>query len=443
VPVSRRALLRTLGGLGAGTAALAAGACATPGAAPAEPSGGAPAAPATVAVMFPGGGSEDDDFKPVFEAFAQQYPRITAAWTPGGTGGYNDAYPEKLTSLFAAGSGPDVFKTTQNFGSFAAGGIYRPMDDQIKKQAAEVKPEDFFEPHLAAGKYRGQQVALPHDGAPQGLWINADLFQREGLSAPSWDTTWQQFLDLALRLTKRDGGGPAAQLGFGRPGWLFWLWGAGGDLYSEDGTRLLIDQPASIEALTWLQEAVQRHRVAPNAEEQADPTLSDFRNGRLAMAFGARGALGNYRAIDSFTYDAAPIPRGPRARVAQLGAGHTSIWTGSKVPDAAFSVLGFICSAEGQRLKISRGYAHPSRKSLVEQDWFKDFKAPRSASNKINTVWPETIKRGEARAPWPHPREADLNRVANAQMGALWTGAKTPREIAQAIVAEASQFLVR
>jgi ABC-type glycerol-3-phosphate transport system substrate-binding protein len=161
------------------------------------------------------------------------------------------------------------------------------------------------------------------------------------------------------------------------------------------------------------------------------------------MAFGARGALGNYRAIDSFTYDAAPIPRGPRARVAQLGAGHTSIWTGSKVPDAAFSVLGFICSAEGQRLKISRGYAHPSRKSLVEQDWFKDFKAPRSASNKINTVWPETIKRGEARAPWPHPREADLNRVANAQMGALWTGAKTPREIAQAIVAEASQFLVR
>ena len=305
-----------------------------------------------------------------------------------------------------------------------------------------MRADDFFEAHLAGGKVKGRQLSLPHDGAPQGLWVNTDLLQREGVALPTWDTSWPQFLDAALRLTKRDGGG-AQQLGFGRPGWLFWLWGAGGDLYSEDGTRFLIDQPASIEALTWLQDAVQKHRVTPNPQEQGDATLSDFRNGRLAMAFGTRGSLGNYRAIDSFTFDAAPIPRGPKGRAAQLGLGHTSIWSGSKVPEAAFSVLSFICSAEGQRLKISRGYAHPSRKSLVEQEWFREFKAPRSASNRINTVWPETIKRNEARAVTPHPREADINRVANAQIGALWSGAKTPREIAQAIVAEGTQYLVK
>ena len=441
--MSRRALVRALASVTAAGMVLPVVACATPGAGPQESGGGAGGQPAKIAVMFPGGGSEDDDFKPVFEAFAQKYPKISTEWTPGGTGGYNDAYTEKLTSLFAAGSGPDVFKTTQNFGSFAASGIYRQLDDHIKKHAADVKLDDFFPAHVAGGKIKGKQYTLPHDGAPQGLWINTDLFQREGLPLPSWDTTWQQFLDASLRLTKRDGGGMATQLGFGRPGWLFWLWGAGGDLYSEDGTKLLIDQPASIEALTWLQDSVQKHRVSHNPQEQGDMTLSDFRNGRLAMSFGARGGLGNFRAIDSFTYDAAPIPKGPKGRVAQLGLGHTSIWSSSKAPDAAFSVLSFICSPDGQRLKISRGYAHPSRKSLVEQDWFKEFKTPRSASNKINTVWPETIKRGEARAATPHPREADINRVANAQMGALWSGAKTPREIAQAIVIEASQFLVK
>lgn len=399
--------------------------------------------PATISVMFPGGGSEDDDFKPVFDAFMQQYPKIKAEWTPGGTGGYNDAYTEKLTSLFAAGSGPDVFKTTQNFGSFAATNIYRALDDDIKKQANEVNLDDFFPAHVAGGKFQGKQYSLPHDGAPQGLWINTDLFQREGLTPPSWDTTWQQYLDLGLRLSKRDPSGAALQLGSGRPGWLFWLWSAGGDLYSQDGKQFLIDQPASIEALTWLQDAVQKHRVLPNAQEQGDSSLSDFRNGRLAMSFGARGSLGTYRDIDSFTFDAAPIPKGPKGRVAQLGVGHTSIWTGSKAPDAAFTVLNFICSAEAQRLKISRGYAHPSRKSLVEQDWFKNYKAPRSASNKINTVWPETINRGEARAITPHPHESDINRVVNAQMGALWSGAKTPKEIAQAIVTEGAQYLVK
>ena len=33
--------------------------------------------------------------------------------------------------------------------------------------------------------------------------------------------------------------------------------------------------------------------------------------------------------------------------------------------------------------------------------------------------------------------------VASAQIGALWSGAKTPREIAQAIVSEAGQYLVK
>src|SRR5262249_3580078 len=119
VSVSRRLLLRAVTVSGAGGAVLPVAACATPGGAPAAPAGGGgPAGPASVTVTFPGGGSEDDDFKPVFEAFAQKYPQISATWTPGGTGGYNDAYTEKLTGLFAAGSGPDVFKTTDNFGSF-------------------------------------------------------------------------------------------------------------------------------------------------------------------------------------------------------------------------------------------------------------------------------------------------------------------------------------
>ncbi|HET7771658.1 MAG TPA: sugar ABC transporter substrate-binding protein [Chloroflexota bacterium] len=437
--ISRRVLLASTAAAGAaGAAALAA--CAGPG----TPQPDAAAMqPARVTVMFPGGGSEDDDFKPVFEAFHQKYPKITAEWTPGGTGGYNDAYTEKLTSLFAAGSGADVFKTTQSFGSFAESGTYKPLDDYIKKHPNDVKMEDYFSQHVEAGKYKGKQLSLSHDGAPQGLWINTDAFQREGITPPSWDTTWQQFLDMALRLTRRDGGGSAQQLGFGRPGWLFWLWGAGGDLYTPDGTRFLIDQPASIEALTWLQDAVQKHRVCPNPQEQADTQLSDFRNGRIAMVFGARGNLGNFRAIESFGFDAAPIPRGPRGRFAQLGAGHTSIWSGSKSPDPAFTTLAFICSADGQRLKISRGYAHPSRKSLVDQDWFKEFKAPKSVSNKINTVWPETLRRNEARAAAPHPREADIMRVANAQIASIWSGAKTPREIAQSIISEASQFLVR
>lgn len=271
--------------------------------------------------------------------------------------------------------------------------------------------------------------------------MNVDLFEREGVPLPAWDWTWDDLLRAAVRLTKRDASGQASQLGLGRPGWLYWIWSAGGDLYSGDGKRMLIAEPPALQALSWLQEAVHKHRVCPNPQEQGDPSISEFVNGRIAMVFGARGSLGSYRSIENFTFDAAPIPKGPKARVSQLGVGYTSIWSKSKAPDEAFTVLNFICSAEGQRLKISRGYAHPSRKSLTEQAWYRDYKAPRSRSNQINTVFPEMLKRGEARAATPHAREAEIFQIVNRHLGDLWSNARPPRDVAQAIVAETSSLM--
>ncbi|HEV2125611.1 MAG TPA: sugar ABC transporter substrate-binding protein, partial [Chloroflexota bacterium] len=418
-------------------------ACAVPGTGgPETPKESASSAPARVTVMFPGGGSEEEDFKPVFEAMAQKFPKITAEWTPGGTGGYNAQYTDKVGSLLAAGDAPDVFKSLVfTFGQFAHSGAYYPLDDLIKRHAAEVKLDDFFPAHVEAGKYKGKKYSLPHDGAPQALWVNVDLHQREGLALPSWDTTWADLLKNATALTKREGTAKASQLGMGRPEWLTWVWSAGGDLYSADGTRLLLDQPPAIEAFTWLQDAVHKHRVMPAPDEQSDPTLSNFVNGRIAAVTGVRGALGNFRNIDGFTYDAAPVPKGAKGRVARLGVGYTSIWSGSKAKEASFTVLNFICSAEGQRLKISRGFAHPSRKSAVEEAWFKDYRTPRSASNRINTIFPDTIKRGEARAVPAHPREADINRVIESNLGALWNGSKSAREVAQNIVTESASLM--
>jgi multiple sugar transport system substrate-binding protein len=314
----------------------------------------------------------------------------------------------------------------------------------VRRQAAEVKPEDFFPSHYEGSKYKGKLFALPQTGAPQALWINVDLWQREGLSLPTWDTTWADFLRAVTAITKRDAGGPALQLGSGRPDWVSWIWSAGGDLYSADGTRMLIDQPPAIEALTWLQEAVHRHRVAPNNQEHGDPTLAAFENGRLGTAFGNRGGLGRYQSINGFTFDAAPLPRGPKGRVAQTAVGHTSIAAASKAKDAAFAALVYMCSTEGQKILIGDGgTAHPSRRSSTEQGWFKDFKPPRAASTRVNTVFPETLIRKEARAITPHPREAELNQALQRNLGDLWSGAKPPREVAGAILAETSTLMVR
>jgi multiple sugar transport system substrate-binding protein len=437
--VSRRRVVARAAALGAAVPALAA--CGVSGAGSKDT---AAAAPVHVTVTFPGGAVEDADFAPVMQAIHDKYPNIIPDWMPGTGIAGSQTYPEKLFALVASDSAPDVFKTQGGtFGQFAESGAYRPLDDYIKKFAADVKLDDFFPQHVEGGKYKGKQLHLANDGAPTGMWVNVDLFQREGLALPTWDWTWADLIKAATALTKRDSTGKATQLGLGRPGWDYWIWSAGGDFWTADGKKMVIDQPPALQALTWMQEAVHKYRVAPLPDEQADKQLSAFENGRIAMIFGVRGGLGTYRSITSFTYDAAPLPKGPKGRVARLGLGMTSIWKGSKVPDQAFSVLNFICSPEGQYLKISRGYAHPSRKSLVEQPWYRDYKTERSFSNRINTVYPDTLKRGEGRAITPHPREADITSTIDKNLADLWTNSKTPADVARGIVAETSAMMVK
>jgi ABC-type glycerol-3-phosphate transport system substrate-binding protein len=205
---------------------------------------------------------------------------------------------------------------------------------------------------------------------------------------------------------------------------------------------MLIDQPPAVEALTWLQEAVHRYRVCPNPQEQGNAALVGFPNGRIAAVFGVRGSFGTFRTIQSFFFDAAPLPKGPKGRVSQLSIGYTSIWSKSKVPEAAFTLLNWVCSAEGQRLKISRGYAHPSRRSLVDEPWYRDYRAERSFSTRINTVFSDTLKRGEARAITPHPHEAEIFQAVERNLAALWNNTKPAREVAKAIVEESAALMV-
>jgi multiple sugar transport system substrate-binding protein len=426
---------------GAAAVPAVAAACGGPGAAAPQ---SAASQPAQLNVLSHSAG-EEAAFKAMFEQFKTKRPEITVNFSVGTTGGANAAYNEKLVSLVAAGDAPDVFKTAPfGFGQLAHAGAYLALDDYVKKQTAEVKPDDFFPSHYEGSKYKGKLYALPQTGAPQAIWINLDLWQREGLPVPSWDTTWADYLRAATAITKRDGVGPALTLGTGRPDWLSWIWSNGGDIYSVDGTKMLIDQPAALEALTWLQESVHKHRVAPTNQEMADQTLSMFESGKIGTVFGNRGGLGRYQSINGFSYDAAPLPKGPKGRVAQTAVGHTSIWSGSKSKDAAFATLVFMCSTEGQKILIGDGgTAHPSRKSSTEQSWFKDFKPPRAASTRVNTTFPETLIRKEARAITPHPREAEINQAIQRSLGDLWSGTKPPRDIAAAIVAETSQLMVK
>jgi multiple sugar transport system substrate-binding protein len=386
----------------------------------------------TVTFMVPGSQQEDADFAPVFEAFAEMYPEIDAQYTPAGTG-YNAQYDEKLLTLLAAGTAPDVFKTLfGKFGAFGALGVYTPLDDYVDAYPELTQFDDFFANHIEGCRINGQLMALPNDGAPEGIWYNVDLFDAAGQAYPDWDWTWDTLTDAAKELTVKDGA-ITVQHGVGQPFWLETIWSNGGEILDEEGTKCLLDQPEAVEALTWMQELTQVHQVTPSPEALAELAQGDrFSTGRLGMFYAVRGTLGGLRTIEDFRFDAAPMVMSNKGtRVTRLLIGWTSVWSGSAHPDEAYKLTAWVASPEGQRLRISNGFAHPSRKSLVEQDWYRNYQCDMCNSTNVNNVFPEMLLREEARA-WPaYPKEAEILQVITTELDHLWDGSKTAAQVAQ------------
>src|SRR5579883_2581142 len=267
-------------------------------AATSAPSGQRPRVTFTV----PGGASENGDFKPVFDAFAKEYPNIDAVYAPFNTG-YTPEYIQKLLTTIAGNVAPDVFKINPSpyFGTLASQGALAQLDPFVKADPT-IDFADYFTPHVEACQYKGKLYALPNDGAPQAMWYNVDAFKSAGVELPTKDWTWQNLLDAGKQLTKTSNGRPL-QFGVGRPDWLSWVWSNGGDLLDADGLKCVLDTPEAIAAFQWLQDASTRSKVMPSPadlNQQGDL----FTTGREATAFGVRGSLGTYRDIKTFHFDA-------------------------------------------------------------------------------------------------------------------------------------------
>ncbi len=395
-----------------------------------------------VTFMVPGSQQEDADFAPVFEAFAAAHPEIDGQYTPAGTG-YNAQYNDKLLTLFAAGIAPDVFKSLfGNFGAYGALGVLTPLDDFVAKYPDITQLDDFFTNHVEGSKINGQLMALPNDGAPEAIWYNVNMFDAAGQAYPDWDWTWDKLTEVAQTLTKEENG-IYTQHGVGTPNWLDVVWSNGGEVLNADGTKCMLDQPEAVEALKWMQSLFTEYKVTPSPEAIADVAITDrFSTGKLGMFYGTRGSLGALRAITDFKFDAAPmVMSNKETRITQLYIGWTSVYSGSQHPDEAYKLAAFVASPEGQRLRISRGYAHPSRRSLVEQDWFKNYTCDSCNSTNVNNIFPEMLLREEARA-WPaHPREAEILQVINTELEYLRAGAKPAEQVAADMTSQIDAIL--
>jgi multiple sugar transport system substrate-binding protein len=226
--------------------------------------------------------------------FNEKYPTYHATLDPNNTG------LEKVVVQSLAGVGPDLFDAGEgNLNVLIDSDIAWDITDELKKRGVDVE-RDVWKAMQSISVRDGRVYGFPSNAASNAIFINKPLFDKAGIPYPKGSWTWEQFLPVAQKLTLRDEKGRATQFGV-LVDW--WLWPQfviqwGGRVYSEDGTKCVIDSPQAIAGVQFLHDLIYKYKVMPSPVEEAamatqggwgSGTITQFGEGhKAAMALGGR-----------------------------------------------------------------------------------------------------------------------------------------------------------
>jgi multiple sugar transport system substrate-binding protein len=311
-----------------------------------------------------------------------------------------------------------------------------PLDDLVAA-SGEVTRDDYFRPMLDAFTYGGRLYGLPKDASAAVMEYNVDLFERHGVARPQADWTWDDMLDAAKALTRdTDGDGRVDQWGLNPFPWYVFVWGNGGRILDESGTRCTLLEPAALEAVEFWVALRVEHGVTPTVETANDLGAARlFALQRAAMHFEMYPIVSVFRKQCEFTWDLAPVPSGPRGRVAEVVGSAMAVTSQSRSKAAAFEFVRWMTSPAGMRFLVS--VESPSCIALAKSDEF--IASPGLPASKRVAV----DVMDYARPPLQHPRYQEIMDVLDAELMKAQLGLVTAREALEAAVPRVDRILER
>lgn len=333
-----------------------------------------------VKVAFWGGPEEINIITQSIQEWQAQHPEIKIVFEHTPYTGYDS----KILTRIAGGAAPDIIATEVDyFVTFASKGVLEDLTPYAEKDR-EFTTEDFFPAILDRFTVEGKLYAVPRDVAPFAcVFINKDLFDKEGIPYPTDDWTWNDLLRIAKQMTKRDASGRIIQYGFYGWAWQNFIYGNGGALVDDvkNPTKTLIDDPKSIEGLQFYADLINVYKVMPAPMALANLGMGVdlmFASGRLAMFLSGIWETPSLRRYD-FNWDIVMFPKNNEGiRAFGSGGSAYAILKSSKHKKEAWEVIKALTGPAGQAQLAQRGLAQPSRMSVALGDaWAKNEAPPR------------------------------------------------------------------
>jgi multiple sugar transport system substrate-binding protein len=370
-PFGRRSLMRGAGALTAAALAPWAGGCASDDDA--------------LTFFFAANPDEADARLRVVAEFQRRHPDIKIRAVRSGPG-----VMQQLSTFCAGGKCPDVLQTWDlTYAELAARGVLLNLNDHLARDqafAAQLKA-DSVAPLYDTFSFNGEQSAFPEQWSGNFLFYNRRIFADAGVAPPptSWDKKWtfDEFLDTAKALTKRDSSGRVTQWGFVNTFVSYYSAGLfalnNGVQWStprRNPTHFNFDNPAFMDAVQFYADLANKHKVAPNASEVQSMSTPDlFAAGKAAIALGGHWRYQTFIHADGLDFDVAPLPVGPALPSGQsarsnIGTTGLSISASSRHQEQAWQFVKFACGPVGQAIIAESCLFVPVLRSVLESDGF-------------------------------------------------------------------------
>jgi len=295
---------------------------------------------------------------------------------------YPRDYWTKLLTMIAADVAPDVFYLSAPYApDFARKGMLVDLRPCIERDQLDMS--QYYDVIVQSFQYRGAQAGLPMQFGCIGVYYNKNLFDRAGVPYPSGDWTWEDLLETAKRLTvDEDGDGTPEQYGveIGRSLEVYvfnFIGQAGADVLDETRTRCMLDCKEAVEAMQFMVDLREKHRVAPGVGGGTEgmTSVQAFEMGKVAMTFSGSWMMDYYNRSGELDYDVTALPPRRRHWVCANGLAN-GISARSKVKDAAWQWVKFYVSEEAQRILGEYKRGIPCMKRIANSPAFLNEKLP-------------------------------------------------------------------
>lgn len=354
-------------------------------------------------------------FQEIADAYVAENPDLVAS-VSFETIPFED-YTTALTTQLAGGNAPDlawIFES--NAPEFVSSGALVDLAPVLQETEGYAY-DDLAPSALELWSEDDGLYAYPFSNSPFAVFVNTDQLEAAGQPDPAdlvadgrW--TFDEARDVAAATAADSGRQGLVVRDFDFQVWenLATVWsGWGAAPWSADGTQCTFTDPAMVDAMTWIHDAIFDDEAMPGPG-----TTADFFAGDAAMTITQ---ISRASSLDgSFEWDVLPMPAGPAGTQNVIGQAGIGVFAAGDHPDVAADFLAYFTNPENAEELAA--YFPPPRGSLLNSETLAAAN-PQLSEDQLQAVVVEGIQ--DAVTKPAHQNFAKLQETVRSELDALWT----------------------